>query len=46
MQTREKGPGKSNLDKCQPEFEVLIVNGSTQRFVVKHYKSSAANLAN
>ena len=43
---RPKGPGKSNLDKHRPEIEALLAKGSTQKFVVKRYNSSPANLAN
>ena len=43
---RQKGPGKSKLDKHRPEIEVLLANGSTQKFTAKRYYSSPANLAN
>ncbi len=43
---RPKGPGKSKLDKHRPEIEVLLANGSTQKFIAKRYNSSPANLAN
>ena len=42
---RPKGPGKSKLDKHRPEIEVLLANGSTQKFIAKRYNSSPANLA-
>ena len=29
----------------RPEFEVLLAKGSTQKFIVKRYNSSHANLA-
>lgn len=31
---RPKGPGKSKLDKFQPEIEGLLANGATQKFIV------------
>ena len=43
---RQKGPGKSQLDKHRPEIETLLANGSTQKFIAKRYNSSPANLAN
>ena len=43
---RPKSPGKSKLDKHRPEIEVLLANGSTQKFIAKCYNSSPANFAN
>ncbi len=41
---RPPGPGKSKLDKYQPEIEVLLANGSTQRFIANRYGTSASNV--
>lgn len=43
---RPKGPGKSKLDKYQPEIEALLANGSTQKFIANRYKTTEANLYN
>lgn len=43
---RPKGPGKSKLDKYQPEIEALLANGSTQKFIARRYKTTEANLHN
>ncbi len=43
---RPKGPGKSKLDKYQPEIEALLANGATQRFIAKRYDTTEANLHN
>ena len=43
---RPKGPGKSKLDKYQPEIEALLANGSTQKFIAERYKTTPANLYN
>ena len=43
---RPKGPGKSKLDPFRPEIEVLLENGSTQRFIAKRYNTTPANLSN
>lgn len=41
---RPPGPGKSKLDKFQPEIEALLANGSSQRFIAKRYGTTEANL--
>src|SRR5712692_2534653 len=41
---RPRGPGKSKLDRYQPEIEGLLANGATQRFIAKRYGTSEANL--
>ena len=41
---RPKGPGKSKLDRFQPEIEALLKNGSTKRFIAKRYGTSEGNL--
>ena len=43
---RPRGPGKSKLDKYQPEIEALLANGSTQKFIAKRYGTTEANLCN
>jgi DNA invertase Pin-like site-specific DNA recombinase len=43
---RPKGPGKSKLDKFQPEIEALLANGSNQKFVAYRYGTTEANLHN
>jgi DNA invertase Pin-like site-specific DNA recombinase len=43
---RPRGPGKSKLDPYRPEIEGLLVNGSTQRFIARRYKTIEANLHN
>jgi len=43
---RPKGPGKSKLDKFQPEIEALLANGSTQKFIAHRYGTTEANLHN
>ncbi len=43
---RPKGPGKSKLDKFRPEIEVLLANGSTQKFIANRYDTTPANLHN
>ena len=43
---RPRGPGKSKLDPYRPEIEGLLVNGSTQRFIARRYKTTEANLQN
>ena len=43
---RPKGPGKSKLDKFQPEIEALLANGSTQKFIANRYGTTPANLNN
>ncbi len=43
---RPKGPGKSKLDPFRPEIEVLLTNGSTQRFIAQRYNTTEANLHN
>jgi len=43
---RPRGPGKSKLDPYRPEIEGLLVNGSTQRFIARRYKTTEANLHN
>ena len=43
---RPKGPGKSKLDKFQPEIEALLANGSTQKFIANRYGTTEANLCN
>jgi len=41
---RPKGPGKSKLDKFQPEILALLANGSTQKFIANRYGTTEANL--
>lgn len=41
---RPRGTGKSKLDPFKPEIEALLVNGSTQKFIAKRYKTTEANL--
>ena len=43
---RPPGPGKSKLDVYRPEIESLLVNGSTQKFIARRYKTTEANLHN
>lgn len=43
---RPKGPGKSKLDRFQPEIEALLANGSTQKFIAQRYGTTEANLHN
>jgi DNA invertase Pin-like site-specific DNA recombinase len=43
---RPTGPGKSKLDEFKPEIEALLINGSTQRFIARRYKTTEANLYN
>ena len=43
---RPPGPGKSKLDKYQPEIEALLANGSTQRFIANRYGTTESNLCN
>ena len=39
---RPKGPGKSKLDKFQPEIEGLLANGATQKFIAERYDTTEA----
>lgn len=39
---RPKGPGKSKLDKYQPEIEGLLANGATQKIIAHRYKTTEA----
>lgn len=41
---RPRGPGKSRLDRYQPEIEGLLANGATQRFIAKRYGTTEGNL--
>jgi DNA invertase Pin-like site-specific DNA recombinase len=41
---RPRGPGKSKLDRYQPEIEALMANGSTQKFIAKRYGTTEGNL--
>ena len=41
---RPKGLGKSKLDTYRAEIELLLNNGSTQKFIAKRYDSTEANL--
>ncbi len=41
---RPRGPGKSKLDRYQPEIEGLLANGATQRFIAKRYGTTEGNL--
>jgi DNA invertase Pin-like site-specific DNA recombinase len=41
---RPRGPGKSKLDRYQPEIEGLLANGATQRFIAKRYDTTEGNL--
>ena len=43
---RQKGTGKSKLDKFKPEIEALLLNGSTQKFIANRYNTTEANLYN
>jgi DNA invertase Pin-like site-specific DNA recombinase len=43
---RPQGPGKSKLDRYQPEIEALLANGSTQKFIAKRYGTTEGNLYN
>ncbi len=43
---RPPGLGKSKLDKYRPEIEALLINGSTQKFIVGRYGTTEANLHN
>jgi DNA invertase Pin-like site-specific DNA recombinase len=43
---RPPGPGKSKLDQFRPEIEALLLNGSSQRFIAKRYKTTEANFSN
>lgn len=43
---RPKGPGKSRLDKYEPEIRALLANGSTQKFIANRYCVTAATLSN
>jgi DNA invertase Pin-like site-specific DNA recombinase len=43
---RPTGPGKSKLDQYRPEIEALLVNGSSQRFIARRYKTTEANFSN
>ena len=43
---RPRGPGKSKLDRYQPEIEALLANGSTQKFIAKRYGTTEGNLYN
>lgn len=43
---RPKGSGKSKLDAHKLEIESLLKNGSTKKFIAKHYNSTPANLHN
>lgn len=41
---RPSGPGKSKLDKYQPEIEALLKTGSKQNYIARRYKTTPANL--
>jgi DNA invertase Pin-like site-specific DNA recombinase len=41
---RPKGPGKSRLDKFEPEIIALIKNGSQRKFIAKRYGVTSAGL--
>ena len=41
---RPRGPGKSKLDRYQPEIEGLLANGATPRFIAKRYGTTEGNL--
>jgi DNA invertase Pin-like site-specific DNA recombinase len=41
---RPRGPGKSRLDRYQPEIEGLLANGATQRFIATRYGTTEGNL--
>ena len=43
---RPKCPGKSKLDQYRPEIEILLANGSTQKFITNRYTTTEANLHN
>jgi DNA invertase Pin-like site-specific DNA recombinase len=43
---RPKGPGKSKLDVFRIDIEVLLNNGSTQKFIAKRYKVTEPTLCN
>ena len=43
---RPRRPGKSKLDRYQPEIEALLANGSTQKFIAKRYGTTEGNLYN
>lgn len=43
---RPKGIGKSKLDQYRLEIEALLVNGSTQKFIAKRYRTTPSNLCN
>jgi DNA invertase Pin-like site-specific DNA recombinase len=43
---RPTGPGKSKLDQYRVEIEALLMNGSSQRFIAKRYKTTEANFSN
>ena len=43
---RPRGPGKSQLDRYQPEIEALLANGSTQTFIAKRYGTAEGTLYN
>lgn len=42
---RPRGSGTSKLDKFQPEIEVLLANGATQKFIAERYGTTEANLS-
>lgn len=43
---RPEGPGKSKLDKHRLKIEVLLTNGSTQKFIAKKFRTTESNLHN
>lgn len=44
MLGRPKGPGKSRLDKHEPEIIALMKNGSQRQFIAKRYGVTSAGL--
>ena len=42
---RPKGPGKSKLDRFEPEIKALLANGSTQKFIADRYDTTESNLS-
>lgn len=42
---RPRGTGKSKLDPYRSEIELLLANGSTQKFIAHRYDTTEANLS-
>ena len=43
---RPKGPGKSKLDKFEPEIKALLSIGSTLKYIARRYRCAESTLIN